>query len=370
MKNKLFIWILSLLLVSSYTYALDPKISGSHCGLVFQTPITLSAKRAVSEIKELNFGTYNVLNLEFSPGRYVYDEALGQKVFKPAMIKKPEWQLDGIAKAIKEENLDIVVLQEVEGLEPLKYFNNKYFKNAYQEILIEGNDGRGINIGFLIKKDLPLKIHVETHKDITWVDPLKAELGEKKLFSRDVPVLHIRRLDTSDLDAPDLIVMGTHYKSQRDRAGDVGSAILRKAQVEKTVEIADFYQKQYGKKINIVMAGDFNGDIHRNPEFKSLFESKVFQDSFDVLGKKIDPKDRVTHTFHPRGGNTEYNQLDGVLVNPNASKAVKDVKVYRYKDEAGKVKPLPKTWDERETNPSDHFMLKTVFDFQKLFGRN
>src|SRR5690606_25865338 len=110
------------------------------------------------------------------------------------------------------------------------------------------------------------------------------ELGEKKLFSRDVPVLHMRRLDASDLDPPDMIVMGTHYKSQRDRANDIGSAILREAQVKKTVEIAKFYQSKYGQDINIVLAGDFNGDIHRNPEFKSLFESKVFQDSFDVLG--------------------------------------------------------------------------------------
>src|SRR5690606_14403915 len=106
---------------------------------------------------------------------------------------------------------------------------------------------RGINVGFLIKKDLPLKIHVETHKELTWIDPIKPELGEKKLFSRDVPVLHMRRFETSDLDPPDMIIMGTHYKSQRDRAGDMGSAILREAQVKKTVEIASFYQEKYGR---------------------------------------------------------------------------------------------------------------------------
>src|SRR5690606_8418215 len=212
---------------------LDAKISGSHCGLVYQTPITLEATRSVSEIKELHFGTYNVLNLEYSPGKYVYDEVLKQKIFRPGMMKKPEWQMEGVARAIQEEKLDMVVLQEIEGMEPLRQFNQKYLNNAYQEILIEGNDGRGINIGFLVKKDLPLKIHVETHKDITWLD--SAQTGDaKKLFSRDVPVLHIRRLETSDLDPPDVILMGTHYKSQRDRGGDIGSAILREAQVKKT----------------------------------------------------------------------------------------------------------------------------------------
>src|SRR5690606_35674360 len=104
-------------------------------------------------------------------------------------------------------------------------------------------------------------------------------LGEQKLFSRDVPVLHVRLQETSNVDPPDFIIMGTHYKSQRDRAHDVGSRFLRERQVKKTLEIVEFYQKQYGENIPVVLAGDFNGDIHRNPEFQSLFKSKVFQDS-------------------------------------------------------------------------------------------
>ena len=326
----------------------------SFCDLEFAEIRTLKGGRASEEIEELRFGTFNVLNLEFSPGKYHTNPETGRREFVLGKITKDKEQTQGVARAIKEEKLDFVVLQEVEGMASLQKFNEQYLDDAYEVFLQKGNDGRGIEIGFLVKKDLPFKIRMHGHARQTWENPKTGNV--EPLFSRDLPSLHVRLKTTSMNDPPEFILAGTHYKSQRDRSGDPRSAFFRSRQAEETKKILKEYEKLY-PETPIFMGGDFNADIHKSPEFKGFFEDRFMQDSFDLGKGPITPSERVTHTYHPREGPTENSQLDAILANQAGADSVLDARVHRYKNADGSPRPLPKTYEEREANPSDHFMV-------------
>ncbi|MGE3757660.1 MAG: hypothetical protein AB7H97_07885, partial [Pseudobdellovibrionaceae bacterium] len=96
---------------------------------------------------------------------------LDQKPLNVELLSEDQWQklsssqydlkslrkTKGLAKVIQELSPDVVLLCEVGGLESLQNFNHYFLKNEYHCCLVEGNSDRGIDIGYLVKKDLSLK---------------------------------------------------------------------------------------------------------------------------------------------------------------------------------------------------------------------
>ena len=324
------------------------------------TPFTrLDGGRSISDARELNIGTYNVLNLEFSPGRYYDNPNIGNREWVKEHLTKDIEQTLGIAKVIKEQNLDIVVLQEVEGETALKLFIKKYLDDAYEPFIYSGNDTRGIDVAIIVKKDLPFKIKYTSNREYNWTNAISGE--EEKVFSRDLPAIHVWRNDEEATENPAFVLFATHYKSQRNRPNDPRSEVVRTNQVIETRRIISEHEKYY-PETPIYLAGDFNANLHVENEFKSLFKDQFMKDSFDLLQPVPTKKQRITHTFHPRKGPTKNSQLDGFLTNKNGTDTIIDARVYRYKDKDGKKKPIPKTYDEREQNPSDHFPIIVKID--------
>lgn len=353
MNLKTFLFLL-LLIPFQVLKALTPLQCGDYL-------LTEGPKRSLNEINEIKIGSYNVLNLEQSPGQYKVID--GVKQFVPERLDKPEWQTKLIANAIKEKDLDFLVMQEVEGIAALEKFNLDYLDNKYLALCYKGNDGRGIDIGFLIKKDMPFYVQYESFKNIKWNNPLK-DGKEELLFSRDLPVLKVYFNEANPPQGPpNMILLGTHFKSQRPTAGDPTSETLRKAQAQKAAEIINHLKTQHGQNAPIMMMGDFNADINSG-QFSNLKRQGFMEDVFDV--KNLSPEERITHTYHPRDGATQNNQLDAILINPSLKNAVLEAKVYRYKDANGVEKPLPKTYEERSLNPSDHFMIYMTLQRNKL----
>src|SRR5207249_233657 len=55
--------------------------------------------------------------------------------------------------AILEAGPDILAVQEVENISTLRIFNHIYLKDYFDRILlVDGNDARGIDVGFLVRK--------------------------------------------------------------------------------------------------------------------------------------------------------------------------------------------------------------------------
>ena len=68
-------------------------------------------------------------------------------------FKKPSDKIEWIARTIREINADVTMLCEVGGLESLDLFNTKYLNSEYISALLKGNSNRGIEMGYLVKKD-------------------------------------------------------------------------------------------------------------------------------------------------------------------------------------------------------------------------
>ncbi|MES2855102.1 MAG: endonuclease/exonuclease/phosphatase family protein [Bdellovibrionota bacterium] len=324
--------------------------------------------RPLETVRELTILTYNVLNLKTSVGLHErMPDGNFQKKSEPQ--SKSGRQILGVVKAIKSANPDIAIFEEIEGVDTLASFNREYLDSQYTTHIMRGNDGRGIEIGFIVKKDLPLAISFETHRDVTWQDPILRR--KTPLFSRDLPTLIIRRAN-QPTSPPVLIVMGNHAKSKRDRSGDFESRVWRTAQYEGMAEIIEDYQARFGPEVPLVLAGDFNTDVTGRKSSDKEVEPvrKMLVEAFDVVG--LSHEERITHSFHPQGGNTIYAQVDAVFVSKILEPTITSAYVYRYTNDDGSVRPIPRSYDERAKNPSDHYpvvvKLKTSRIFPEAFG--
>lgn len=299
--------------------------------------------------KELTFMTYNFANAFFKEaaiqrGDY---ESLRQLNIK---FKDTEDLLKQ-RQIIREVDPDIVVGTELHKVEDVRFLleGDPELQNRYDVLLIEGNDRRGINIAFFVKKSLKFRYKLMSHRHMKWTDPVTNRTVP--LFSRDLPVLLLFR---EGEEIPFLIVIGNHAKSKRDGDQDPESSRYRTAQYEASGQIIDSLNQknleQYGRTIPIVKAGDFNTDTVKSPEIepirtrlKSVFDS--------VVGRVFSYLERVTHFFFGPNGR-QGAPLDGIFVSEGIE--VLDAYVYQYKDAQGRRIPDPRTFKQRETQPGDH----------------
>lgn len=298
------------------------------------------------------------------------EEHQWQKLSGSIYENKPLKKLLELQKIIKEKDPDIIMLCEVGGPESLSNFNEYFLGNAYSTALVEGNSDRNIDIGFLIKKTLPVYFDLQSNKN----RPINfnyahAALHEKTpvslKFSRDVVEL---KLFTHNRDNPFLILLLGHLKSHLDpEKVDPRGFTRRKAELKTLVEIHKELKKTYPKTPQIV-AGDFNGNASRqitDEEFKIIYSETELEDILEVTGVK--PENRWTFCqVRPGGGKTDGKQLDYVFLTPELKDKVKkdSTQVYRYRDEFGFEKDWPLTLEAKLELPSDHYPI--FFELDKL----
>ncbi len=329
-------------------------------------PLEPQNYKRFSEENKITISTYNVLNLKQMVGRYEPDLTTGRRVKTKPEAPKSQSQITGVAEVIKEISPDILFLQEVEGVESLANFAEQDLQNQWRPLIIKGNDSRGIHIGVLIKKTIPLHFDYESHRDEPFSNEHHPEI--KKVFSRDFAVLLARPPTGGD---PLFILAGVHGKSKRsENKLDPESREIRTAQAERMVEIIKYYQEKH-PNIPIMLMGDFNAEVHSEPEYSALREFNI-KDVLDLTPNALPVGDfgRITHTYHPQGGSRKASQLDSILLVPPHQDFVLKAEVYRYKNEDGSLKAIPQTYAERQTNPSDHYPIWTELDLQKLIKRN
>lgn len=329
-------------------------------------PSPVPAVRGLEAIRELKIVSYNIRDLMRDPSKeFSWDPALKRHVKQlwPEYNGKPPWQRKASARVLLDMGPDIIVLQEVEDVAVLGRFNSEYLDDGYNSFLIDGNDDRKIDIGFLVKKELPFDIEHRTHKNETWNNPLYNG-AVRPLFSRDLPALIVRARGKA---RPLFVLFGTHFKSKRSAPGDPESNKFRKVQVERASGIINGYQREFGPDIPILLAGDFNGNLHSEPAFDSLWKIAGLIDSFDLLARPPPQRERITHIyFPPDGAPAQAGQIDAILVSPSLRGCVKAAEVYRYTDGEGNKMNLPGSYQEREGNPSDHYPVAVTLDFQSI----
>jgi len=317
--------------------------------------------RKIDEIKYFRVAQYNLYNFLTYSKLDDYGQPIPVPVDGEDTIKSLAGR-EALAKVMNDLDADIVAVEEISNRELLGSFSEKLLGNRYAPILIQGNSNRGINIGFLVKRDLPLKFEVHSFKE------RKSLYGYEMVaaFERDFPVIVVKRLDN---DKPLFIMSGVHLKSKRTvMEGDKNASMRREIEVLEALDVLELVKRRYGKDLPVIVAGDFNNNLPISSEHRH-FGLAGFKDALDVTSKPL-AGDRYTHIYYG-SHKTKYEQLDGILYDfPNVEEgAVITSGVYRYKDENGAELPVPKTYQERELNPSDHYPVYADFNFEFILNK-
>lgn len=303
-------------------------------------------------------------------------QKLSTSVYENKSLKKT----NDIAKALKEINADVILLCEVGGFESLKNFNFLFMDEAYSPCLIEGNSERSIDVGFLIRKNLPFYFDLQSNKNrpINYLYPHEREslmqgypvkggkiatTGSHK-FSRDVAEL---RLFTQDKEKPFLIILLAHLKSRLDPDRvDPNGFERRRAELRTLLEIYKELEIVHSQ-LPMIIAGDLNGNasLHNtDEEFKEIYTTTSLKDVLEVTNLPLEK--RATYYQVRNGSRAEGRQIDFAFMSPSIQPLVKQdtTHVYRYKDERGLERDTPRNMEAKLSLPSDHYPL--VFEIENL----
>lgn len=277
-----------------------------------------------------------------------------------------------LADSILDIGADIVCMNEVGGEESLRNFTKFFLKGQYIPHLIEGNSDRGIDIGYLVKKDFAARLELRTHKDrpLQFLYPheqVSLETGmpdrpiKSHYFSRDCAEL---RIYAQDSNRPSLIVLLVHLKSKLDPDGiDPEGRGRREAEVRTLMGIYKEVRAEFQPAVPVIVAGDFNGCARRSQlaaEFAELGKTDL-QSVIDLAGHEGEKA--ATQIIFSRNGAISCMEIDFIFVSPELEPHLirEGVEVYRYRSDLRVPLPLPQTLEQRTYLPSDHYPVVATF---------
>ena len=256
-----------------------------------------------------------------------------------AELGQDDLELDVVrntGRVVSEVDADILLTVEVEDRLTLERFNTQVLAGALgrrpypYNLLIDGNDSRGIDIGILSRHPIA---SVRTH--IFDTDP---ERPDKRLFSRDCPEFEI------ELDGSPLVILGNHLKSKFQDDPE-----LRLAQARRVAEI---YRDASERTPHVVVAGDLNDDPNSAPAVE-LAETGL--------------RDVMSHpAYHGEPGThgdcgSEQDKIDYLLLPPALWPEVQHVGLETRGIFAEGIKPFD-TVTSKANAASDHAALYVDLD--------
>lgn len=249
-----------------------------------------------------------------------------------------------LAHTIKESGADIVMITEVGGKESLINFAKVLLDDQFEAHSLPSNSDRGIDMGYLVKKDLGLTSTLHSYAEHVLPQP-------SGKFSRDV-----LRLDLHHGDKPALILLLVHIKSKLDlRKKDFEGRTQRTNEVNALVDI---YQKLETLGVPVLIGGDFNGiagEQNTEEEFQAIYTRTDLKDVAYLA--KIPDEDRFSYVYFTRGGNRFVQQIDYLFISEKFAQLLVNEECYfpRYKNLQGSPLPIPKRFEQKNTIPSDHY---------------
>lgn len=200
---------------------------------------------------------------------------------------------ENTGKVIRNIKADVACIVEADNRPSLKKFDTDVLNSMYRyEMLMDGNDQRGIDVGLYSK--FPLGV-IKTHM---FDGP-----GNSKTFSRDCPEYEVLLPNGKSL-----FILCNHLKSRGyDPSGTADAR--RKRQASAIVDILKTYDlnSQW-----VVVAGDLN-DTPDSLPLKPLMD---VHNLFDALALQYQNEPKKRWTYHY----TDFEQIDYIMV----SKPLKD----------------------------------------------
>ncbi len=229
------------------------------------------------------------------------DDWDGEVVFKRE--KFSEMGRENTAKVIRQVKADVACIVEAEDRPVLKAFDGDLLNYRFKyEMLLDGNDPRGIDVGIYSRFQLG---RIWTH--------MFDKKGKSTIFSRDCPEYEVVLPNDKSL-----FLLCNHLKSKGyDTTGTADER--RKTQA---AAIADILKKYNLLKDWVIVAGDMND----TPDSSPLKPLMSVENLFDVLELQFgnDFSRRWTYQY-----NGKFDQIDYVLVSKPLKNALKKAGVER-----------------------------------------
>ena len=295
-----------------------------------QPPQVIPSKQTYSSLPLIendgfNVMTWNVENLF---------DILAPHPSSPPLPRRADYELAlaKVANTIYSVGAPIIVgLQEVEHVGILEDLAQHALLSefGYLPALIEGTDGRGIDVGYLVRGDRATIIDVEQF------------VAPEGLTSR--PPLLIQLVINSSRGMIPVYVLNNHFTSMA--AGVQATEPRRSNQAAWNVEIIESLIAE-DPGANIILLGDLNSfydsrpiDLLRQAGMRHVFE-------------RIDPDERYTYIFE---GTSQT--LDHILVTPLLMDMLDHVVVFH----ANADFPPPAPDDDSPNHKSDHDPVIAIF---------
>lgn len=259
-------------------------------------------------------------------------------------MNKPKEKCFLLGKTILNSQADIVMMTEVGGLESLKNFAKYVLNDEFFPLTLPSNSDRGIDLGYLIRKDL--NYSAELHSYVNFPLPLPA-----KRFSRDV-----LRLDLKIDGEFKMILLLVHIKSKLDmRRKDFQGRTQRAQEVK---GLLDIYKELLHHNVPILIGGDFNGhagEKDTEEEFQAIYKDTDLKDVAHLT--KISDEDRFSYIYFTQGGNRFVQQIDYLFISERFSHLLDPLECYfpRYVNLEGGPFPVPTKIEQKNILPSDHY---------------
>lgn len=238
-------------------------------------------------------------------------------------------------RVIQTVNADVVCVVEVESRITLSRFNDLILEPLHaaypHNLLIDGNDERGIDVGLLSRFPIPA---VWTHID----DP-DPQTGER-LFSRDCPEYEIVLPSGKPL-----WMLCNHLKSKAGAGTQGEKAARRKRQADRVVQLLGAYDLTSDF---VIVAGDMND----TPDSAPLSGLLATANLFDILASPLLAGSRGTYR-------RTQEQIDYLLVSKPLADRLQSVAIER-RGIVG-AGSFPEVIDEA-TQASDHACVFADFD--------
>ena len=316
--------------------------------------------------REVTVGSFNIEN-------FFDDETNSNDVEKEAIVPKDIFQgrLNKVSLAIRNvlSMPDVLGIVEIENLKVLQKLAEKINSDAvaasqpnpkYVAYLEEGNDIRGIDVGFLVKS---AKVKVVETKQLAKKEKLNYGSGfpDEKLFDRPPLLLRAEIADAKMGKPFAFTAIVNHLKSYRgiDDEKD-GDRIRNKRRLE-AEWLANFVQvrQKTDPTERLLICGDFNafqfndgyndliGILKGKPDPNVLVPSKtVFTTGLVDLIDYVDPKNGYSYTY-----DGSAQALDHILINKPVRGIVSKFGYARVDAD------FPLVWSNDATRPeriSDH----------------
>lgn len=253
-----------------------------------------------------------------------------------------------VADRIKEMDLNVLAVQEVEDIDTLREFNRDQLNGRYPFLaLVEGNDPRLIDIGIL--STLPIGAVT------SWQNAFHADDPAIPIFGRDLLEVQILNASCSQIL---FTLFNNHLKSNfvDYRDDPVAGAQKNNRRRQRQAEVmAEIVLKRTRPNSRFVILGDMN-DATDSPYLAPLTVGA----ELDLTNALADPDETRptknskypppgpawTHRYRPKGGDMQYELYDQIWLSPSLAKRQSGAWIHRRKNLTGDGTDHDPAWIE------------------------